>query len=50
MSSMEISLASRTGFHHGATITAVPTSTRLVRPAQYARYWRGFGCIEYAEP
>ena len=50
MSSIEISLASRTGFHHGATITAVPTSTRLVRPAQYARYWRGFGCIEYAEP
>src|SRR5262249_44556921 len=27
MSSIEISLARRTGFHHGATITAVPTST-----------------------
>ncbi len=35
---MEISLASRTGFHHGATMTAVPTSTRRVRPAQYAKY------------
>ena len=31
---MLISEARRTGFHHGATITAVPTSTRLVRPAQ----------------
>ena len=31
---MEISWASRTGFHHGATITAVPMSTREVRPAQ----------------
>ncbi len=31
---MLISLASRTGFHHGATTTAVPRSTRSVRAAQ----------------
>jgi hypothetical protein len=46
MSSIDSSLAKRTGFHHGATTTAVPRSTRDVRPAQYARYCNGFGCIE----
>ena len=46
MSSMEISEASLTGFHHEATNHPIPTSTRLVRPAQYARYCSGLGCIE----
>ena len=43
---MAISWASFTGCHQGATITADPTSTRSVRPAQYDSHCRGLACIE----